>query len=164
MVTSCHTKACFDAWMNCEDLLVNINQVQRSLSRKITRIVDECALICMTTFHALKSHSVNTGKYALLCVGICEECAEVCEQLNDKDFKRCALVCRECSDTLSQLISISPEQVQPLVSYFALLFNWCYNFLPNIGRTSCAISFSSTFSFKTACIQMFRTQTYRVCV
>ena len=109
MVTSCHTKACFDAWMNCEDLLVNINLVQRSLSKKLTKIVDECALICMSTFHALKSHSVNTSKYALLCVGICEECAELCEQLNDKAFKRCALVCRECSDTLSQLISISPE-------------------------------------------------------
>ena len=108
-VTTCHTKACFDAWMNCEDLLVNICQVPRSLSKKLTKIVDECALICMSTFHALKSQSVNTDKYALLCVGICEECAELCEEFNDQSFKKCALVCRECSNTLSQLISLSSD-------------------------------------------------------
>jgi len=109
MVTSCHTKACFEAWMNCEDLLVNICQAQRSLSKKLTKIVDECALICMSTFHALKSHSINTNKYALLCVGICEECAELCEEFNDQQFINCALVCRECSNTLTQLISLSSD-------------------------------------------------------
>ena len=108
-VTSCHTKACFKAWMNCEDVLVNMNQVQTSFSKKLSKIVDECALICMSTFHALKTHSVNINKYALLCVGICEECAELCEELNDKDFIQCALICRECSDSLSQLISLSSE-------------------------------------------------------
>ena len=105
-VTSCHTNACFEAWMNCEELLTNISQA-RTLSWKLTKVVDECALICMSTFHALRTQSVNTGKYALLCVGICEECAELCEQLNEDSFKQCALKCRECSDTISQLLPLS---------------------------------------------------------
>jgi hypothetical protein len=103
IVTSCHTKACFDAWMKCEDLLVNIAQVQRSLSKQITKVVDECALICMSTFHALKNKSVNTSRYAMLCIGICEECAELCEELNEERFKQCALVCRRCSETITAL-------------------------------------------------------------
>jgi hypothetical protein len=107
-VTSCHTNACFDAWLHCEDLLANIASAQRSLSKKITKVVDECALICMSTFHALKSHSINASRYAILCIGICEECAEVCDTLQDENFKHCARICRQCSETISGLIPLSP--------------------------------------------------------
>ena len=102
-VTSYHTRACFEAWMNCEDVLLNMTQVQKSISKKITRVVDECALICMSTFHALKSRSINAAQYALLCIGICEECAELCDGLNDESFKHCATICRQCSETMSKL-------------------------------------------------------------
>ena len=102
-VASCHTQACFDAWMNCEDLLVRIARAQNKLSKKITKVVDECALICMATIHALKSRSVNVTRFALLCVGICEECAEICEELSDEQFLRCAKVCRQCSERMSAL-------------------------------------------------------------
>lgn len=110
MVTSCHTNACFDAWMKCEDVLMNLANVQRSFSKKITKVVDECALICMSTFHALKSKSVNAGNYAMLCIGICEECAELCDELNDEHFKHCASVCRQCSESMSQLFPLPPER------------------------------------------------------
>jgi altronate dehydratase len=103
IVTSCHTDACFEAWMKCEDLLMNIAQVQKKLSKKIAKVVDECALICMTTFHALKNKSANVNSFAILCVGICEECAELCDELNDENFKRCAIVCRQCSETMSAI-------------------------------------------------------------
>jgi len=103
-VTSYHTKACFDAWMNCEDLLRDFAQLQKVLSKKISKVVDECAMICMGTFHALKTQSVNISRYAVLCVGICEECAELCDQLNDESFTKCASVCRQCSQTMSALI------------------------------------------------------------
>lgn len=103
IVTSCYTKACFDAWVHCEDLSMNIASVPKSLSKKITKVIDECALICMSTFHALKSSSVNAGNYAVLCIGICEECAELCNELNDDSFRHCAKVCRQCSETMSTL-------------------------------------------------------------
>jgi hypothetical protein len=103
IVTSHHTQACFDAWINCEDLLVDMVQAPKSISKKITKVVDECALICMSTFHALKSRSVNASRYAMLCIGICEECAELCDALNDENFKQCATVCRQCSETMSAI-------------------------------------------------------------
>src|SRR5215213_5376934 len=102
-IASCHTKACFEAWMNCENLLVSVHQVKTSLSKKITKVIDECALICMGTFHALKTSSKNIERFAVLCIGICEECAEICEELNDENFKQCAKVCRECSERMSVL-------------------------------------------------------------
>jgi hypothetical protein len=102
-VTSRHTNACFDAWMNCEDLLKDIVQPHRSLSKKVVKVVDECALICMTTFHALKSKSVNISRYAILCMGICEECAELCDELSHESFTKCAKICRECSETMSAI-------------------------------------------------------------
>ena len=107
MVTSHHTNACFHAWMKCEDMLVNIAQVQTRLSKKITKVIDECALICLSTFHALKNKSVNAGQYAILCIGICEECAELCDEINDENFKHCATACRQCSETMSAIIRLS---------------------------------------------------------
>ena len=103
LVTSSYTKACFNAWMNCEDLLANMAQLQTSLSKKAVKLVDECAMICMSTFHALKSKSVNTSKYAMLCIGVCEECAELCDELKGENFKQCALACRQCSETITSL-------------------------------------------------------------
>lgn len=102
-VTSYHTQACFNAWINCENLLKNLAQVQRSISKKVAKVVDECALICMGTFHALKSRSANIHRFAILCVGICEECAELCEQLNEDEFAACAKICRECSQTMTAI-------------------------------------------------------------
>ena len=107
-VTNIHTQACFDAWMNCEHLLTTLHQVKASFSRKVTRIVDECALICMGTFHALKSRSVNAQRLALLCVGICEECAEICESQKGERFLDCARICRQCSNTMS---AIAAEEI-----------------------------------------------------
>lgn len=102
-VTSHQTQACFDAWINCENLLVSLAEVKYSFSRKFSKVVDECAMICMGTFHAIKSYSPNISKFALLCVGICEECAEICEERPEERFKECARICRECSQRISTL-------------------------------------------------------------
>ena len=107
IATSYHTNACFDAWVNCEEVLQNIAAVPQSVSKQIAKVIDECALICMTTFHALKCQSVNAGNYALLCMGICEECAELCDEQDGEHFRHCANVCRHCSETISRIIPLA---------------------------------------------------------
>jgi ferredoxin len=102
-VTSNHTQACFDAWMNCENLLVSLSNVKVSVSKKVTQVIDECALICMGTFKAIKTGSPQMSRLALLCVGICEECAEVCEEHDAPNFQKLASICRHCSDSLSYI-------------------------------------------------------------
>ena len=89
-VTSCHSQACFDAWIHCEELLRTVSGFKASLSKKVSKVIDECALICMGTFHAMKSKSQNIQRMAVLCVGICEECAELCESQNSDAFMECA--------------------------------------------------------------------------
>lgn len=96
-----HTTACFDAWIHCENLLIDIQVIKDFLSKKVVKVLDECSYICMGTFHALKTGSVNCKNMALLCVGICEECAEVCEMHNGTLFLQCAKVCRECANKMS---------------------------------------------------------------
>lgn len=107
IATRLQTQTCFEAWMNCENLLVSIADVQHYFSRRVVRIVDECAAICMGTFHAIKSNSQNVGNMALLCIGICEECAELCETQHAESFKDCARICRQCSNNLSGLASFT---------------------------------------------------------
>lgn len=96
-----HTNACFNAWINCENLLTDIQSIKKFFSNQVVKVLDECAFICMGTFHALKTGSVNSRNMALLCVGICEECAEICERLNGISFEQCAKVCRECANRMS---------------------------------------------------------------
>lgn len=98
-----HTQVCLDAWANCENLIKGIGQKSRKLSAHIFKIVSECAHICMGTFHALNSNSVNSSKMALLCVGICDECADICESIDDIMFQQCAQACRNCSSNMSDL-------------------------------------------------------------
>jgi|GEM_PF-787891 len=102
-ITSHHTTACFETWMSCEELLTSFAATRKNLSRQITQVLDECSLICMGTFNALKAGSVNLNNLALLCVGICEECAELCEKEADASLHQLARVCRNCSHTLSHI-------------------------------------------------------------
>ncbi|RYZ57150.1 MAG: hypothetical protein EOO14_11340 [Chitinophagaceae bacterium] len=102
-IKSPHTNACFNAWIKCENLLIELQEVQKFISKKVINVIDECAHICLGTFHALKTGSVNSANMALLCVGICEECAEICEDHNGTAFKECARICRECANRLSDL-------------------------------------------------------------
>jgi hypothetical protein len=102
-VTSYQTQACFEAWIKCEDMLHALAEVRNSFSKKLWKVIDECAMICMGTFHAIKSYSPSISNFALLCMGICEECAEICEEHTGEGFQECARVCRACSKTISGL-------------------------------------------------------------
>jgi hypothetical protein len=102
-IASHHSQVCLDAFINCEHLLTEVARKGTRLSSHITKLLNECAHICMGTFHAIKNHSVNTWQLALLCMGICDECAEVCDSIEHSLFKQCAQVCRYCSDVMSEL-------------------------------------------------------------
>ena len=102
-VTNLHIQSCLEAWLNCENLLITVLQKETSFSLRTKQVLDECAKICLGTCHALKNGWENLENVALLCVGICEECAEVCERYHDPEFKTCASICRNCSSRIVRL-------------------------------------------------------------
>lgn len=106
-VISNQSQTCLDAWINCENLLNGLGQRKSTLSSHISNVLRECAHICMGTFHAIKNSSVNVSRLALLCIGICEECADICEDIEDLSFQQCAIACRNCSFAMSNLVSAS---------------------------------------------------------
>jgi len=100
-----YTQACMEAWLNCENLLITLTKKDISFSGRTRQVLDECAHICLGTMHAIKHQIKNINQVALLCVGICEECAEVCERYNEALFSSCASACRNCSTAISGLAS-----------------------------------------------------------
>lgn len=98
-----YANAALNAWINCENLLMDIQEIRNYLSHKVIHTLRECAHISLGTFHALKTGSVNSLNMALLCVGICEECAELCERHYSSSFQDCAKICRDTADKLSDL-------------------------------------------------------------
>lgn len=100
-----YLNVCVETWAHCEGLLFALSHKNTSYSKRTVQVLDECAGICLGTMELLKAGCQNLSQMALLCVGLCEECAEVCERYTDDQFKRCAEVCRQCSAMFSQLAS-----------------------------------------------------------
>jgi hypothetical protein len=103
MTASTPSQACMEAWLNCENLLLTLAQKPTSSSVRTWQVLDECAQICLGTLQALKKGVKNCNQMALLCVGICEECAEVCERYGGTLYENCASACRQCSTTISKI-------------------------------------------------------------
>lgn len=95
-------QVCLDAFFNCKNLLSGLG-TQTTPSAHLSKLLNDCAHICMGTFYAIKNGSVNATQLALLCMGICEECAEACENIENKEFKQCAEACRYCSNNMIDL-------------------------------------------------------------
>lgn len=107
-IASDQSQVCLDTISSCDTLLKELDN-QKILFQPVIKLLHECAHICMGTFYAIKHHSVNASSLALLCLGICEECAEVCDGFNDILFKQCAQACRYCSHSMYDLAIESPE-------------------------------------------------------
>ena len=103
IAASTPSQACMEAWLTCENLLITLAQRKTSTSLRTQQVLDECAQICLGTLHALKNKIQNANQMALLCIGICEECAEVCERYSGAIYKNCASACRQCSASVSKL-------------------------------------------------------------
>lgn len=100
---SMQKQQCLETWISCEGLLAHLLAAGVKGMDKIVKTIDECAHICMETWQAIKSRSAETPKLVLLCIGICEECAEVCEHQPCLQMKQCGKLCRTCADSLAQL-------------------------------------------------------------
>jgi hypothetical protein len=95
--TNLQRQQCLETWISCESLLAHLAVAQVKGIGHITKIVDECAHICMETWQAIKSCSAESSTLILLCIGICEECADLCEQQPCLQMKQCAKACRTCA-------------------------------------------------------------------
>ena len=98
-------QACIAAWMHCENLLLLLAQQSKSFSLRTQQVIAECAQVCLGTGHAVKNDLASRHQLALLCVGLCEECAEICERYSSQLFRKCALACRQCSASITSIAS-----------------------------------------------------------
>lgn len=98
------SEVCIETWLTCENALVLIPETKVEEKNNLHQILNECANICLGMIQAIKTRSANTDKIALLCVGICEECAEACEKYFFHPlYRKCSEICRQCADTMSNL-------------------------------------------------------------
>lgn len=104
-ITSQPIQACLEAWLQCENLLQALAQQSKSFSERTQHVVEECAQVCLSTGHAVKNNLPNKHQLALLCVGLCEECAEICERYSSQLFRQCALACRQCLASITPIAS-----------------------------------------------------------
>lgn len=103
--TSPYIKACIAAWLQCEHLLESLANQGVSFSARTQQVLEECAQMCLYTGHAVKNSLANRHELALLCVGLCEECAEICERYKNNLFGACAQACRACSAAITPIAS-----------------------------------------------------------
>jgi hypothetical protein len=104
MTISNQSQVCLDAVVNCENVLAGLGD-KKPLSSQVLKLLNECAQICMGTFYEIRNHSVNVSQLAILCIGVCDKCAEVCDSIDNILFKQCAQACRYCSNSMNELAS-----------------------------------------------------------
>ncbi|TCJ17816.1 hypothetical protein EPD60_06435 [Flaviaesturariibacter flavus] len=97
---------CLEAWRHCETLLGELERSACSISQRTRRVLDECAGICLDTHHALLAGAGEAPGLALLCVGICVECAEVCGRYAGSSFRTCADACMACAEALAGIAEV----------------------------------------------------------
>jgi hypothetical protein len=102
-LTSYHTDVCMQTWLQCETLLFQLREQDLSYSDRTRQVLNECASICLGTLDAAERKADIITQLAVLCVGICEECAEICERYSDSIFQLCAATCRSCANAFTQV-------------------------------------------------------------
>lgn len=102
-LTSYHTDLCMQTWLQCETLLFQLKEQDISYSGRTRQVLNECATICLGTLDAAERQMDAVKTLAILCVGICEECAEILERYTDNVFQLCASTCRHCANAFAQI-------------------------------------------------------------
>jgi hypothetical protein len=95
---------CFEAWLHCEALLGQVDGGTHSFSQRTRRVLHECAGLCLGTHEALRAGAESARDFALLCMGICVECAEVCARYAESSFRFCADACMSCAEALAEIV------------------------------------------------------------
>jgi hypothetical protein len=94
-------QACKDTALICE-ACVNALSKEDTFDTCYQRSLKQCQDLCGAFLHAASIDSIYLEKIALLCIGLCEECIEICTELKEENlFKKAILTFQNCSDLLS---------------------------------------------------------------
>ena len=90
-------RACKDTVFICETC-INALAREKIFNTLYVRSFKQCQDLCAAFLHAAATDSIYLEKIALLCIGLCEECIEICEDLQtEKVFKKAIPLFRNCS-------------------------------------------------------------------
>lgn len=84
----------------CVSLITSIDPLQTVYQRSFK----QCEDICFAFLQAASSNSQYLQKFVFLCIGLCEECAELAEEKKEDVFIEAAVQCRNFSDMLINFI------------------------------------------------------------
>lgn len=100
-----HIQASRDAALSCEKCIVAISK-RKEENTLYLRSFKQCADICCAFQECAAQKSIYLEKITVLCIGLCKECAEICEEFSaDRVFMQAINEYQKCSDLLSELVS-----------------------------------------------------------
>ncbi|GAA4334112.1 hypothetical protein [Flaviaesturariibacter amylovorans] len=102
---------CVSAWSECMQLRRLLDGAPVTYSTRTLQVLDECATLCLGTLQALQCGFAQVPALALLCVGVCAECAECCARYGEAAFAACADACTRCAAALSDLAAEGAAQL-----------------------------------------------------
>ena len=110
-----HIQACRDAALSCEKCIIALS-AQKVINTLHLRSFKQCADICHVLQESAIQRSIYIEKITVCCIGLCEECADICEELNpDRTFTEAIRDYRKCSHLLSELVSDTGIKISNLI-------------------------------------------------
>jgi hypothetical protein len=96
--------ACTKTIMNCRQCIAAISR-KEPLNKGYLRSYKQCEDVCRAYLQAASVDSPYLAKLAILCIGLCEECIEIGEDMQEPVFKNTAAICALFSNLLSDFLS-----------------------------------------------------------
>ena len=96
---------CIQDCLNCHTVCLDtaMSMMQKSDKADHTRLLLDCAEICLTSAHFMLRNSPFHGNTCQVCATICEHCAEMCFLEGEND---CGNACQACAVSCQQMVKI----------------------------------------------------------
>lgn len=111
MNTEYDMQSCIEACTHCHQtcLKTAMNHCLETGGKHVEpghfRLMLNCAGICQTSANFMLSGSDFSNQVCAVCVGICEACADSCEEVGGMDD--CVAACRECAESCREMSGTS---------------------------------------------------------
>ena len=103
-------KACKMTALSCRKCVAMI-PVNDPLQLVYQRSFNQCEDVCFAFLQAASSNSQYLQKFIFLCIGLCEECADLAEEKKEDVFLHAARQCRNFSNMLIDLIHVENNRI-----------------------------------------------------
>jgi hypothetical protein len=104
-------KDCIGACLKCAAICnhcssSSLQEKDVTMMARCIQIDIECAAICYAAAQLMSVGSSKSHEVCRLCVQLCRECSDECENHDNEHCRECAKACRNCAEECMEMLEV----------------------------------------------------------